>query len=132
MAPLDVVRTFVDRINARDVDGLATLMTDDHRFVDSLGTVIAGRDSMRAGWAAYFAMVPDYTLEPAEWFADGDVVLLVGTADGTYSPDGVGGPDRRWQTPVACRAVVRDDRVAEWQVYADNEPMRAQMRRASL
>ena len=130
MTPLDVARSFVDRINARDVDGLAALMTDDHRFVDSLGGVTAGRDTMRAGWAGYFRMVPDYTLEPAEWFADGEVVVLVGTARGTYSPDGVGGPDRRWQTPAACRAVIRGDRVAEWRVIADNEPVRAQMRQA--
>jgi hypothetical protein len=92
---------------------------------------MTGRDTMRAGWALYFGMVPDYTLEPAEWFADGEVVVLMGTAGGTYSPDGVGGDDRRWQTPTACRAVVRDDRIAEWRVYADNEPVRAHMRRAA-
>jgi ketosteroid isomerase-like protein len=131
MTPLDVARTFVDRINARDVDGLAALMTDDHRFVDSLGRVMAGREVMRAGWAGYFQMVSDYTLEPAEWFTDGQVVVLVGTAGGTYSPDGVGGHDGRWQTPAACRAVIRDGRVAEWSVYADNEPIRALMRQAA-
>jgi ketosteroid isomerase-like protein len=131
MTPVDVARSFVDRINARDVDGLAALMTDDHRFIDSLGRVMSGRDTMRAGWAGYFQMVPDYTLEPAEWFADGEVVVLVGTAGGTYSPDGVGGPDRRWQTPAACRALTRDGRVAEWCVYADNEPIRALMRQAA-
>jgi hypothetical protein len=106
-------------------------MSDDHRFVDSLGHVMTRRDTMRAGWALYFGVVPDYTLEPAEWFADGEVVVLVGTAGGTYSPDGVGGEERRWQTPAACRAVVRDDRIAEWRVYADNEPVRADMRRAA-
>jgi uncharacterized protein (TIGR02246 family) len=128
VTPLEVARAFVDRINTRDVDGLAALMTDDHRFIDSLGQVIAGRDTMRAGWSMYFRMVPDYTLEPAEWFTDGDVVVLTGTAGGSYSPDGGGGPDRRWRTPAACRAVVRGDRVAEWRVYADNEPIRALMR----
>ena len=37
-----MVHRFVDRINARDVDGLAARTTDDHRFVDSLGTLTVG------------------------------------------------------------------------------------------
>jgi uncharacterized protein (TIGR02246 family) len=131
MDSTDVVRHFVDRINTHDPDGLAAIMTEDHTFTDSLGTLVAGRQTMRNGWAAYFRMVPDYTLEPAEWFVNGEVVLLLGTASGTYSPDGVGGPDRRWSTPAACRAVVRGDRIAAWRVYADNEPIRALMRRAA-
>jgi len=40
-------------------------MTSDHRFIDSLGTVVEGRDSMRDGWKFYFAMVSDYHLELA-------------------------------------------------------------------
>jgi hypothetical protein len=30
------------------------------------------------------------------------------------------------------RAIIRDGQVAEWQVYADNEPIREQMRAASV
>jgi ketosteroid isomerase-like protein len=45
---LELVRAFVGRINAHDVDGLAALMTEDHRFIDSLGQIVRGREAVRA------------------------------------------------------------------------------------
>jgi hypothetical protein len=36
-----------------------------------------------------------------------------------------------WKMPAAWRAVVKDGKVALWQVYADNEPIRAIMRKSS-
>jgi ketosteroid isomerase-like protein len=128
VTPLQVAQKFVERINAADVAGLATLMTDDHRFIDSLGNVVNGREAMRAGWVGYFGMVPDYRLTAEQWLCDGPVVVMLGTSGGTYSPDGTLQPERRWTTPLAGRATVRGDLVAEWRVYADNEPIRQLMR----
>ncbi len=51
MAPVEIVLEFMDRINKRDVDKLAELMTEDHLFVDSLGQRVLGREKMRAGGA---------------------------------------------------------------------------------
>ena len=131
MTPLQVTQKFVERINAGDVAGLAALMTEDHRFIDSLGNVVSGREAMKAGWAGYFSMVLDYQLIAEQWLCDGPVVVMLGTASGTYSPDGSLHPERRWTTPVACRAAVQGGLVAEWQVYADNEPIREMMRTRS-
>lgn len=127
MSPLQVAQAFVARINCQNVDGLAALMTEDHRFIDSLGEIAAGRETMRQGWKYYFAMVPDYTLVPESWLADGPVVVMLGSAGGTYSPDGVQTPERKWSCPAACRALIRENLVAEWRVYADNEPIRKLM-----
>ncbi len=131
MTSLETVQRFVDRINARDVAGLTALMSLDHRFVDSLGSVTVGRETMREGWRRYFQMVPDYRIDITRSFAEGDEVALLGSAGGTYSRDGRVHPTDRWQTPAAWRVVVREGLVAEWQVYADNEPMRQRMARAS-
>ena len=131
MTPREVVRQFVDGINARDVPRLATLMTPDHRFVDSLGSVLVGRVAVQEGWRQYFQMVPDYHIDVHQFFSDGPDVILVGTAGGTYSRGGQLRPGDAWQTPAAWRAVVRDEAVAEWQVYADNEPVRQRMTGAS-
>jgi hypothetical protein len=128
MTPLQVAQAFVERINSRDVDGLAALMTEDHRFIDSLGQVVTGRETMRQGWKYYFAMVPDYKLAPDSWVSDGPVVVMLGTAGGTYSPDSVQTPERKWSCPAACRARISGALVAEWQVYADNEPLRQVMK----
>ncbi len=88
---------------------------------------------MRDGWKFYFAMVPDYHLEINRCFSAEtakDETMLVGVATGSYWSDGVKRPNSAWNTPVALRAVVRDGQIAEWQVYADNEPIRQQMRAA--
>lgn len=130
MAAIDVALEFVDRINRRNVDLLCELMTEDHRFVDSDGTVpVTDRESMREGWRGYYAMVPDYRIDIEETIGSGDVVVLLGIASGTYTADGELRPENRWETPAAWKAVVRDDRVAEWRVWADLEPIRAVMRR---
>jgi ketosteroid isomerase-like protein len=131
MSPLETVERFVDRINGRDVEGIAALMTADHRFVDSLGSATVGQEVMREGWRQYFQMVPDYHINITRTFADGAEVALIGSAGGTYSREGRLNPADGWQTPAAWRVVVRDGLVAEWHVYADNEPIRQRMSRTS-
>jgi uncharacterized protein (TIGR02246 family) len=129
-SPEAIARAFVQTINHHDPAALAELMTAGHRFVDSLGNVVEGRDKMRAGWVGYFRMVPDYTISIDEAFCDGPVVAMFGKAQGTYTPDGELHKENRWQTPAAFRAVVEDDKLAEWRVYADNESMRKVMSRS--
>jgi len=130
-SPIETVERFVALINAHDVDGIAALIAADHRFVDSLGDAVAGREVLRAGWRQYFRMVPDYRIEVERVLADGPCVLLVGLACGTYSTDGTLEPGNAWSTPAALRALVRDGLIAEWQVYADNEPLRRRMAAAT-
>jgi ketosteroid isomerase-like protein len=120
----------VNAINHHDVDEVSNLMSDDHRFVDSLGTVVQGREKMRDGWAGYFHMVPDYTVTIHETFSAGPVAVMLGVACGTYVKDGPALPKNHWQTPAAWRAQVEDGKIIEWRVYADNEPIRQLMAKA--
>jgi ketosteroid isomerase-like protein len=66
--------------------------------------------------AGYFAMCPDYWIRIGRVAAEDGVVLAAGEAGGTI--DGIA-----WRTPAAWRAVIRDGKVAEWQVFADNKPV---------
>lgn len=52
-SPEATAQRFVEAINRHDVEALAALMSAGHRFIDSLGTTIKGRDKMRLGWAGY-------------------------------------------------------------------------------
>jgi ketosteroid isomerase-like protein len=127
-APLATAQAFVDAINRHDVDAICALMSEAHRFIDSLGAAFEGKEALRAGWEAYFRTVPDYVLKVRETFCDGAVVVMLASAHGTYvKDDGPMLPQNRWQTPAALRAQVRDGRVTEWRVYADNEPLRKRM-----
>ena len=60
-------------------------------------------------------------------FANGSVVILLGVAQGTYTKNGQLTPENHWHTPIALRAFVEDGLIAEWRVYADNEPIRKLM-----
>jgi len=126
-SPETIARAFVNAINAHDVNELAKLMSEKHLFIDSLGTVVQGRKQMRDGWTGYFCMVPDYTVLVEETFSDGPTVVMLGLARGTYSKHGQVSAENSWQTPAAWRAHVENDKVTEWRVYADNEPIRRLM-----
>jgi uncharacterized protein (TIGR02246 family) len=133
MSPQKVVAQFVTAINAHDLERLASLVTSDHRFIDSLGSVVEGRDAVREGWKFYFSMVPDYKLEIRRYFIaehSKAETMLVGVASGSYCSNGIKLPNSLWSTPAALRATIHNDQIAEWQVYADNEPIREQMRAA--
>jgi ketosteroid isomerase-like protein len=121
MGNIDVVRAFIARINDHNVDGLSAILSEDHRFIDSLGSVFIGRETLRTGWADYFRLVSEYRITVHEFAEGGSSLLLVGSVAGRS-----GGVD--WNVPAAWRAVVRDGLIAEWQVYVDNEPLRASLR----
>ncbi len=86
--PIEVVLAFMDRISARDVDGLCALMTEDHVFVDGLGNRVQGRESLRKAWTAYFRWFPDYRVSHSEIFSHGEIVAVFGSAEGTFAVNG--------------------------------------------
>jgi ketosteroid isomerase-like protein len=127
--PTEIALAFAQAINSRGMEDIAALMTADHVFIDSLGNRVQGKEKMKSGWAGYFRMVPDYSITIHESFASGDIVVMLGTAQGTFAGSGELLPENRWSTPAAFRARVHDSLVAEWRVYADNEPLRQLMNR---
>lgn len=128
MTPEEVVRSFVAAINDHKLETLASLMTEDHVFVDGLGASVAGRSAMVAGWGAYFDTVPDCWIRIDRLISGGCAVALFGTAGGTYvaSRQALDSANR-WETPAAWLAEVRDNTVAVWRVFADNLPIRRLM-----
>jgi ketosteroid isomerase-like protein len=122
-SPVDIALSFVEKINARDVAGLCELLPEDHVFVDSLGTAVRGRETMRAGWENFFAWFPDYQISITKVFHEGNEAALFGTARGTYAVRGKLLEENKWEIPASWRAVVKGGLIWEWQVYADISPM---------
>jgi ketosteroid isomerase-like protein len=114
-----VVAAFIAAINRHDVPAIAALMTEDHVFVDSRGSVVSGRREMTAGWTDYFRLFPDYTVDVETLLAEGEVVAVFGSASGTYNGQRGLVPENRIEMPAAWRAVVQAGQVKRWQVYAD-------------
>ncbi len=126
---VEVVLKFEQLINSRSAAAVCSLLTEDSVFIDSLGNQVVGLKKLHAAWAGYFKMVPDYAISHSEIFSNGETVAVFGTAQGTLAKDGEMKTQDFWKTPAAWRAVVRDGKVALWQVFADNEPIRSIMRK---
>ena len=127
--PISVVLKFEQAINSRSAEAVCALLTPDSIFVDSLGNQIEGAAKMRSAWEGYFKMVPDYAISHSDIFANAGIVAVFGAAQGTFSKDGTLRREDFWKMPAAWRAVVKDGKVARWEVFADNEPLRAIMRK---
>jgi ketosteroid isomerase-like protein len=130
-SPIEVVLRFEELINSRSPEAVSSLLTADSIFIDSLGNRIQGIDKLRAAWTSYFKMVPDYAISHSEIFAEGDTVAIFGNAQGTLARGSELHKEDFWKTTAGWRAVVKNGKIAEWQVYADNEPIRAIMRKSN-
>jgi len=115
MDPQQIVRDFNEAINARDLDRLTSMLTDDHRFVDSAGQIVSGREAVTAAWSGFFTSCPDYRNEFDTVEARGDGVVVAGRSICSY-------PDLH--DPGLWTARVSGDRVAEWRVYGDTPEQR--------
>jgi ketosteroid isomerase-like protein len=123
MTQVETVLAFLGSINSGDADRVATMLTENHVFIDSLGRAVHGRETMRAGWRAYYGMCPDYQVSHHSIFANGNQVAVFGEAGGTIGRNGKLAVENRWSTPAAWLAVVENGLIREWRVYADNKPV---------
>lgn len=103
---------FNDRINQRDPEGLAELMTDDHTFIDNSGKVTKGKLAMRESWKDFFEKYPDYQNIVACVTSLDNVVVMVGHSTCSYKP---------LKGPNIWTAKMRNRLVSEWRVYWLNQ-----------
>jgi hypothetical protein len=61
-------------------------------------------------------MCPDYWIFSDHAMAEGDTSLVTGEDGGTIDGES-------WRTPAAWKVVIRNNKVAEWRVFADNKPV---------
>ncbi|OGV96126.1 hypothetical protein A2W24_01920 [Microgenomates group bacterium RBG_16_45_19] len=120
MTAKETILAFVEKINRHDLQGIVSLMTENHIFIDSGGNKVQGREKMLKAWQGYFQMMPDYHIQVEKIFRNQEEVVLLGTAKGTYATGGKLLKENQWEIPAAWRAKVKNGLVKEWQVYADN------------
>ncbi|MCB0832656.1 MAG: nuclear transport factor 2 family protein [Bacteroidetes bacterium] len=120
MNNIDLTKAFIDRINTHDVNGLIQMMSEDHTFIDSIGSVVHGRKELERAWTGYFRLFPDYKITVKDIFGEGNKVAVFGTAAATYSPSGHLYPDHHWEIPAAWEAQVHNRLISHWAIFADN------------
>jgi len=119
----EIARLFIEAINDQDLDQMKRLLDVDHRFTDSLGTSVEGREPALAAWRTYLGWMPDYRIEIEEILVQGRRVAIIGAARGTFAPEGALREENRWEIPAAWLAEVRENLIESWQVYADSKPV---------
>jgi ketosteroid isomerase-like protein len=111
---------FVEAINRADTDKIYDLMSDDHLFIDTQDNRMIGKDNMKQCWIEYFKLFPDYKIEIEDIFEKEESVCLFGHAGGTYRNIQDDANSNYWRVPAAWKAIVRNNLIKQWQVYADN------------
>jgi ketosteroid isomerase-like protein len=115
-----VVLDFIAAINNANIDKIYKLMAIDQVFIDSQDNKVTGQAIMKQGWIQYFALFPDYKIEINEILDKGSLICAFGYASGTYKNMINKDNSNYWRIPAAWRAIVKDDQLKLWQVYADN------------
>ena len=118
--PEDLAQRFNQAINARDLEGLMALVTEDHLFVDSGQNEVRGKERIREVWAGFFSAFPDYRQVLEQCIPRAGEVVFVGRSECSQAA---------LRGPALWKAVIRTDRIAEWRVYEDTPETR---RRLSL
>ena len=114
-----VAQSFIAAINRHSVGDISELMSENHTFIDSQGHTVVGREAMITGWTAYFGMFPDFEIIIEQILTDGNIVAIFGRAAGTFNGKRGVLPQNRIAMPCAWKAVIADDKVKLWEVYAD-------------
>lgn len=111
MEPFDILSVamkFNEKINQRDVEGLAELMTEDHTFIDSAGTITQGKALMKEGWRDFMEKFPDYKNVFTCVTVQNDIAVMVGYSSCSY---------RLLAGPNVWTAKVTGKQISEWRVY---------------
>jgi putative acetyltransferase len=115
-----VILDFVDAINHADTERMVGLMTDDHIFVDSRDNALSGKDNLKQAWKFYFELFPDYTIEITGMLQNKSHFCMYGYTSGTYKNLKNADNSNYWRIPAAWNAIIDNNRIKFWQVYADN------------
>ena len=85
LPPVPLVLAFVNCINLRDLPGLVSLMSPEHRLQVFDEVPVVGRDVNERAWAGYFESFPSYLIYPQQ-IAEipGGVVATPGYTTGSH------------------------------------------------
>ena len=128
------INNFIGMINHHDLDSIVKYVTPDHHFYDSIGVDISGTTNLRDAWGSLFSLFPDYKIEIKEILVEGNEAVIFGKITGSFNFDerktsGSKNLPSSWEVPSAWKVRVIDDKIEEWRVYTDMEPLREARRR---
>jgi len=117
--PVQTVKKFNQYINEGNLEGLTSLMTKGHTFIDSQGDIIQGKVNMVSVWRDFFTAYPNYENHFERVGELGNTVILHGYSTCSNEP--------ALEGPAIWTAKVQGGLVAEWRVYEDTKENRKKL-----
>jgi ketosteroid isomerase-like protein len=117
LSPDAVALRFIDCINRNDIEGLAALMTDDHKLVIFDEAPVRGREQNKEAWNGYATSFPDYVIYPHRLAERHGQVAILGHTTGSHLglPD-----DEESKLTLIWIAGIEGDKLSSWTLIADN------------
>jgi ketosteroid isomerase-like protein len=114
--PAATVAAFIAGINARDIDALSALMTDDHELVVFDEPPLRGRKANVEAWRGYAESFPAYVITPHQTVERDGVVAVLGHTTGSHL--GLPEDEERRRTLIWVAQVV-DGTLSSWRLVED-------------
>ena len=111
LTPSSAANEFNSHINTANLRALASLMSEDHRFIDSHGNMVSGKPACIAAWSGFFRAFPGYRNRFDSFHEFTNMVTITGFSECPNHPELTG--------PAIWSATVLGDRLTEWRVYLD-------------
>ena len=108
---------FNEYINNQDIKGLASLMSNDHIFIDRHGDRYS---DMVNGWMDFFENFPTYKNYFTRVESHNNLVILIGYA--IWSKDSLERDYAIWT------ARIENDLLVKWQIYEDTDENRKKLK----
>ncbi|MBN2030641.1 hypothetical protein JW824_10400 [bacterium] len=102
---------FNECINAEDIDGMVSLMTDTHSLICYNEITSNNKESSRKVWLSFFKDVKNYKNNIERIESRDNIVIMAGTATCSNVES--------LNLNVLWSAIIENDKVSEWQVYED-------------
>lgn len=116
----ELVLKHIEGINTANINLLYSLMSEDHQFIDAHDNRLISKENMKNAWIEYFSMFPDYKIEVNDIIQKDSLFCILGYAGGTYKGLINSENSNYWRVPAAWTAIVENNQITHWQVYADN------------
>jgi ketosteroid isomerase-like protein len=121
LPPLPAVLSFIDAINAGDLERLGRLMTEDHRLLIMEEPPVEGRAANLRAWRGYMTSFPHYLIRPVRLAEDGERVAVLGSTTGSH----LGIPDEEEIAQLLIWvAKVERGKLASWMLLEDSPAQR--------
>jgi ketosteroid isomerase-like protein len=115
--PVEIVRSFYERLKAGDAPGALGLMVHDIEWTTMWHYKVNGRGPERVAEGLFKPLMAEWSsfaLEPAEFIVDGDTVVSLGRFSGVHGATG-----KRADAGYAHVWTAKDSRIARFRQYID-------------